>query len=145
MSTVRIAEIDIDVSLDNGVYLVSLLNVNGGNALSQVSNVFKSRSIPDALHKLADGLEAELSREEGKLPPVDYAVEIDHTIDAVWLRDLCVKAAQKHLAQASKATKRKALNENREKHLCFAKYADRFEHIRNEEATRIATNMGVTA
>ena len=77
-------------------------------------------------------------------PRPEYAVTIDHTIDAVWLRDLCQKAAQDHHTRASKATQRQALNHNMEKYECFAKYADRFEHIRKEEANRIAMSLGVT-
>lgn len=82
-----------------------------------------------------------LNMEQG---PTQYAVEIDHTMDAVWLRDLCQKAAQEHHTRASKATQRKALNENIDKYECFAKYAERFEHIRKEEAARITRNMGLT-
>ena len=73
----------------------------------------------------------------------EYAVTIDHTIDAVWLRDLCAKAAQTHYVRGSKATTRKALKENGEKADCFAKYADRFEHIRKEEVERVKESMGV--
>jgi len=71
----------------------------------------------------------------------DYAVVIDGAIDAVWLRDLCQKAAQDHHTRASRATQRRALTENMNKYEIFAKYAERFEHIRKEEADRLAAQF----
>jgi len=71
----------------------------------------------------------------------EYAVTIDHTIDAVWLRDICQRAAQEHHTRAANATQRKALTANTEKYECFSKYAERFEHIREEEAARIAATF----
>ena len=74
----------------------------------------------------------------------EYAVVIDHTIDAVWLRDVCYIQANKHRDRAAAATQRKASTINLEKAEMFQKYAERFEHIRAIEAARITRNMGLT-
>lgn len=86
-----------------------------------------------------------------ELPPVvfrppdaegsEYAVIIDDGVEAVWLRDLCQREAQKHHTRASEATQRAALDLNMQKYECFAKYADRFEHIRKEVVERIVASL----
>lgn len=75
--------------------------------------------------------------------PGEYAIVIDEPYDAVLLRDLLQKAAQEHHTKASKATQRKALNDNTHKHEVFAKYADRCEYIRKSVADRISRSLGV--
>lgn len=74
---------------------------------------------------------------------VEYAVEIDHSYDAVVLRDLCRKAAETHSKRARLAHTPHARKENADKEEIFTRYADRFEHIRVEEARRIGLSLGV--
>lgn len=69
--------------------------------------------------------------------PPEHAVVIDHTIEAVWLRDLCGREALKHYQRASSAIKARAVKSNMEKYEAFAKYAERFEYIRKTEIERI--------
>ena len=72
-----------------------------------------------------------------------YAVVIDECYDAVLLRDLCRAEAQKCHIRWSKATNRAAMQRNLQRHEIFAKYAERFEHIRLQEVERIKTRMGM--
>ena len=74
----------------------------------------------------------------------EYGIVIDDTIDAVYLRDLCQKAANTHCERAGTATARRAVKDNTEKYVMFQKYADRFEHIRKEEVARMSEALGVT-
>lgn len=67
-----------------------------------------------------------------------HAIVIDESYDAVLLRDLLRREAQKHHTRASKASQRAAVTENMLMYECFSKYAERCEHIRKEEAALVA-------
>jgi hypothetical protein len=71
----------------------------------------------------------------------EYAVVIDEGYHAALLRDLCRAEAQKCHIRWSRATNRAAMQRNLQRHEIFAKYAERFEHIRKEEAARVAATL----
>lgn len=72
----------------------------------------------------------------------EYAIIIDDSYDAILLRDLLRDAAQKAHTRAGKASQRRALDRNLKQFECFARYAERFEHVRKEEAARITERLG---
>ena len=71
----------------------------------------------------------------------DYAVMIDHPFDALLLRDVCRKEAQRYHDRWVSASTRHAVQKNLQKHEVFARYAERFEHIRVQEVNRIIETM----
>lgn len=73
----------------------------------------------------------------------EYAIVVDSTYDAVVLRDVLRQAAQDRFDKAAKAVQRHALDRNMDQHRILAKYAERCEHIRADEAERIAESLGV--
>lgn len=73
----------------------------------------------------------------------EYAVVVDESFDAVLLRDLCRAEAQKCHLRWSKAVNRAAAQRNLQRHEIFAKYAERFEHIRLQEAEKIMRKLGL--
>jgi len=58
MAHVRIAEVNIDMLLSDGTYVAKLLNINGGNELSQIEEWYAADNIPAALRGVADQIEA---------------------------------------------------------------------------------------
>jgi hypothetical protein len=71
----------------------------------------------------------------------EYAIVIDEAIDAVWLRDVCQREANKHRQRAATGTATRAVRANAAKADVFQKYADRFEYMRKEEVARIAATL----
>lgn len=75
----------------------------------------------------------------------NYAVVIDSGYDAALLRDVCRKEALKYAGRAAGAVAAHSRTRNNERHVIFAKYAERFEHIRVEEAARVRASLGMSA
>jgi hypothetical protein len=72
-----------------------------------------------------------------------YAIEIDHSYDAVVLRDMCRKAAETHEKRARLAQTHHSRRENTDKAEIFRRYEERLEHIRKQEASRISVALGL--
>lgn len=73
----------------------------------------------------------------------EYAVVIDHSIDAVYIRDVLLRAAEEHRRKAAKASQGHARDKNLARHETLRKYADRFERVRLMEAERITAALGL--
>jgi len=61
--TVRIAEVNIDMSLADGSYMAVLMNINGASELSEVESFYGGETIPQCLREVADRIEAAARRE----------------------------------------------------------------------------------
>lgn len=73
--------------------------------------------------------------------PVQYALVLDASYDAVVLRDLFRAKAQEHHTRWSKASTRKAVKTNLYLYEMYSSLAERCEHIRKEERDRIAATF----
>lgn len=73
--------------------------------------------------------------------PVQYALVLNESYDAVVLRDLFRKKAQEHHDRAANATRRKSVIDNMRNYVMYRDLADRCEHIRKQERDRIAAKF----
>lgn len=71
----------------------------------------------------------------------EYAIVVDTVFEASVLRDALQQAAQVHLNRAAKAVHGTIRTRNEEKHFVLAKYAERFEYVRQCEAARIVAKL----
>ena len=70
-----------------------------------------------------------------------YAIVLDESYDAVVLRDLLRREADRSLTKAAGAGTARAREKNTQRYLMLTKYAARFEHIRAQESERIARHL----
>jgi hypothetical protein len=72
-----------------------------------------------------------------------YAIILDSSYDAILLRDVCEREALKYAERAAVAVAAHARTRNNERHAIFAKYAERFEHIRLQQVKQIQDLLGI--
>lgn len=74
----------------------------------------------------------------------EYAVVVDHG-DAPIVRDALRRAADDRAAKAGNARQASAIKRNTEEARVLRKYAERFEHVRIENAKKVGLKLGLRA
>lgn len=72
----------------------------------------------------------------------EYAIVIDETYDAVLIRNLLQREADKLQRQGDRATRGSAQARNHNRATMYRKYAERCEHIRLQAVEEITSTLG---